>query len=81
MVSQALRAGIFSRYVLELRLGALWGHGGRTKGQAMERWFIVCFVIAIFLGLAVVGWHFQQINQATTAACASPDAHCGEQRF
>jgi hypothetical protein len=47
----------------------------------MERWFIVCFVIAIFLGLAVAGWHFQQINQTTTAACASPDAHCGEQRF
>ena len=42
----------------------------------MERWFIVGSVIAIFLVLAVAGWHFQQTAQPAIAACASPDAHC-----
>jgi hypothetical protein len=73
-------AGKSSRSVLELEPAAV-GHGCRKREQAMERWFIVGFVIAIFLVLAVAGWHFQQTNQSTTAACASADAHCGEQRL
>jgi hypothetical protein len=44
----------------------------------MERWFIVGSVIAIFLVLAVAGWHFQQTSQSSPAICASADAHCGE---
>jgi len=44
----------------------------------MERWFIVGSVIAIFLVLAVAGWHFRQATQSSTAMCASPEAHCGE---
>jgi len=47
----------------------------------MERWFIVGSVIAIFLVLAVAGWHFQQENQSPAAVCASADAHCGDQRL
>jgi hypothetical protein len=47
----------------------------------MERWFIVGSVIAIFLVLAVAGWHFQQENRSTTTICASADAHCGERGF
>ena len=47
----------------------------------MERWFIVGSVIAIFLMLAVAGWHFQQSNQPPTGICASAAAHCGELRF
>jgi hypothetical protein len=47
----------------------------------MERWFIVGSVIAIFLVLAVAGWHFQQTGTPATAMCASPDAECGERRL
>lgn len=45
----------------------------------MERWFIVGSVIAIFLVLAVAGWHFHQNARSNTAMCASADAHCGAQ--
>jgi len=47
----------------------------------MERWFIVGSVLAILLMLAVAGWHFQQITRVPAAACASPEAHCGEPRL
>ena len=47
----------------------------------MERWFIVGSVIAIFLVLAVAGWHFQQTSAPATAICASADAQCGERRL
>jgi hypothetical protein len=47
----------------------------------MERWFIVGSVIAIFLVLAVAGWHFQQTGTPATAICASADAQCGERRL
>ena len=47
----------------------------------MERWFIVGSVLAIFMVLAVAGWHFHQTNQADTNMCASVDAHCGERRL
>jgi hypothetical protein len=47
----------------------------------MERWFIVGSVIAIFLVLAVAGWHFQQTRGSPIAACGSAEAHCGEPRL
>jgi len=50
----------------------------RERRTGMERWFIVGSVIAIFLVLAVAGWHFRQATQSSTAMCASPEAHCGE---
>jgi hypothetical protein len=42
---------------------------------------IVGFVTAIFLGLAVVGWHFEQKSQGWNPICDSADAHCGERHI
>lgn len=47
----------------------------------MERWFIVGFVIAIFMVLALMGWHFEQTSPSAEAMCSSADAHCGERRL
>lgn len=47
----------------------------------MERWFIVGFMAAIFMVLAVAGWHFHQTDQAGTVICNSPEAHCGERHL
>jgi hypothetical protein len=49
-------------------------------GLRMERLVLVGSVIAIFLGLAVMGWHFQQ-DTNNTAMCTSADAHCDEHRL
>jgi uncharacterized membrane protein len=47
----------------------------------MERWFIVGSVIAIFLVLAVAGWHFQQTEAPAVALCGSADAQCDGRRL
>ena len=47
----------------------------------MERWFIVGFMAAIFLVLAVAGWHFQQTDQSVTAMRLGGRAHCGERHL
>ncbi|HEX4637375.1 MAG TPA: hypothetical protein VH189_14405 [Rhizomicrobium sp.] len=46
----------------------------------MERWILVSGVVAIFLGLAVMGWHYQQQDNSARM-CASAEAHCGERHF
>lgn len=46
----------------------------------MERWILIGGVIAIFLGLAVMGWYFQPHDTAAHV-CASAEAHCGGERF
>jgi hypothetical protein len=57
--------------------------GGRAgvRGAGMERWFIVGFVVAIFMVLAVAGWHFHEQDQANTGICASADADCGDRHL
>lgn len=47
----------------------------------MERWFIVGSVIAIFMVLAVAGWHFHQREQADIKMCASAEADCGDRHL
>ena len=46
----------------------------------MERWILVCGVVAIFLGLAVMGWHYQ-VSDTSARACASAEAHCDDRHF
>jgi hypothetical protein len=46
----------------------------------MERWVLIGGVIAIFLGLAVMGWHFQGRTD-TTNICANAEAHCDRGRL
>jgi hypothetical protein len=46
----------------------------------MERWILIVGVLAIFLGLAVMGWHFEQ-SGSSERMCASPEAHCDERRL
>lgn len=43
----------------------------------MERWFIVGFMVAMVMVLAVAGWHFRPTDQSDTQMCAAADAHCG----
>jgi len=44
----------------------------------MERWILVGGVTAIFLSLAVMGWHYQPSDNGTRM-CANAEARCGEQ--
>jgi hypothetical protein len=54
--------------------------GPITGGLRMERWVLVFGVIAIFLGLAAMGWHYQQgTNDARM--CTSAEAQCDERRL
>jgi len=46
----------------------------------MERWILIGGVLAIFLGLAVMGWHYQPSDN-NPRMCASAEAKCGEQRL
>jgi hypothetical protein len=43
----------------------------------MERWVIVTFTLALFLGLAVLGWRYRP-GRPDDAICASAEAHCGD---
>ena len=45
----------------------------------MERWILVGGVVVIFLGLAMMGWHYQT-DDHMARMCASAEAHCGEER-
>ena len=49
-------------------------------GLRMERWILIGGVVAIFLGLAAMGWHFQQ-NDNMERMCTSAEAQCGERRL
>jgi len=53
--------------------GVIWGF-------AMERWILVCGVVAIFLGLAVMGWHYQP-KDSIPRACTSAEAQCDERHM
>jgi len=46
----------------------------------MERWILICGVVVIFLGLAVMGWHYQPKDPGERM-CANAEAKCGEQRL
>jgi hypothetical protein len=46
----------------------------------MERWILVCGVVVIFLGLAVMGWHYQA-HDDNARICSDPGADCGERRL
>ncbi len=46
----------------------------------MERWILIGGVIVIFLGLAVMGWHYQQ-KDTGTRLCGDAEAKCSDQRF
>jgi len=46
----------------------------------MERWVLVGGVMAIFLGLAVMGWHYQQ-RDVIPGMCTSAEAQCDERHM
>lgn len=46
----------------------------------MERWILVGGVLAIFLGLAAMGWHYQQPDNAARM-CTSAEAQCDERHM
>jgi len=46
----------------------------------MERWILIGGVIVIFLGLAAMGWHYEQPDN-NARICASAEGKCGEQRL
>ncbi|HWU54050.1 MAG TPA: hypothetical protein VN175_01025 [Rhizomicrobium sp.] len=46
----------------------------------MERWILIGGVLVIFLGLAVMGWHYQP-PEDKARMCTSAEAHCGERRI
>jgi hypothetical protein len=54
--------------------------GLESEGFAMERWVLVGGVLAIFLGLAVMGWHYQQRDDGARM-CDRAETHCGEQHM
>jgi hypothetical protein len=46
----------------------------------MERWILICGVVVIFLGLAVMGWSYRPRDDHARI-CSDPAADCGERRF
>ena len=46
----------------------------------MERWILIGGMVAIFLGLAAMGRHYQQ-PEDKARICTSAEAHCGERRI
>jgi hypothetical protein len=46
----------------------------------MERWVIVGFTLALFLGLAVMGWRYRP-GRPDSAICASAEAQCGDRPY
>jgi hypothetical protein len=47
----------------------------------MDRWFIILFTMALFLGLAVIGWRYRRATQPVMAMCTSADAQCGDRPY
>jgi hypothetical protein len=47
----------------------------------MDRWFIVLFVVALFLGLGVTGWRYRRAVRPMAAICTSAEAHCGDRPY
>jgi len=41
------------------------------------RWLIVGFVVCLFLGLGVLGWHYRSTDN-TIPICAHAEARCGD---
>jgi hypothetical protein len=54
--------------------------GLESNGFAMERWVLIGGVLAIFLGLAAMGWHYQQRDDGSRM-CDTAETHCGEQHM
>jgi hypothetical protein len=46
----------------------------------LERLIIVAFVICIFAGVGVLGWHFTQ-GRRTDRMCTSAAAQCGDRPY
>jgi len=47
----------------------------------MERWFIVLFVMALFMGLAAMGWRYRRANHPIMAMCTSAEDHCADRPY
>jgi hypothetical protein len=56
---------------------AVAGGVGRVT---LERWVIVTFVVCIFAGVAVLGWHFTQ-GRGTDRMCTSAAAQCADRPY
>ena len=41
------------------------------------RWLIVGFIVCLFLGLGVLGWHYRSTDN-NTPICANAEARCGD---
>ena len=46
-----------------------------------ERWLLVLFVTALFLGLGVMGYRYRRQAGAPQAMCASAQAQCGDRPY
>ena len=46
----------------------------------MERWVLIGGVIAIFLSLAAMGWHFHR-DSNLPGLCTSAEAQCDDRRL
>ena len=44
--------------------------------EGNARWLIVGFVVCLFLGLGVLGWHYRPTDN-TAPICANAEARCG----
>jgi hypothetical protein len=49
--------------------------------DSFDRLIVILGVLAILLGLAVMGRHFQQRAPASFGMCESADSHCGERHI
>jgi hypothetical protein len=47
----------------------------------MERWILVIFVLALFGGMAVMGWRYRRATPAATVMCGSAQAQCGDRPY
>lgn len=47
----------------------------------MERWILVLFVLALFLGVAAMGWRYRRATPAAQVMCGSAQAQCGDRPY
>jgi hypothetical protein len=53
------------------------GENDMPDDDVGARWLIVGFVVCLFLGLGVLGWHYRSTD-STAPMCASAEAPCGD---
>ena len=46
-----------------------------------ERWLLVLFVMALFLGLGVMGYRYRRQTTTPQIMCASAQAQCGDRPY